>query len=109
MNKRDLVDAVATATGESKAQTAGTVDAVFDAIFDALKSGEKVQIAGFGNFEARFVKERTARNPQTGAAVQVPAHHAPRFKPAKALKDGLKGMSPAAPAPPTYGSTPTYG
>jgi DNA-binding protein HU-beta len=91
MNKRDLVDAVAAATGDAKNQVAGTVDAVFDAISDALKSREKVQVAGFGNFEARFVNARTARNPQTGAAVDVPAHYAPRFKPAKALKDSVKG------------------
>ncbi len=105
MNKRDLVDAVAATTGDPKNQVAATVDAVFGAISDALKGREKVQIAGFGNFEARFVKERTARNPQTGAPVQVPAHHAPRFKPAKALKDTVKGTVAAAPQTPSYGST----
>jgi DNA-binding protein HU-beta len=105
MNKRDLIDAVAATTGEPKNQVASMVDAVFGAITGALQGREKVQIAGFGNFEARFVKERTARNPQTGAAVQVPAHHAPRFKPAKALKDTVKGTVAAAPETPGFGST----
>ena len=90
MNKKDLVDAVAAATGASKADTAAAVDAVFDVITDALKKREKVSIAGFGNFEARHRDARTARNPQTGAAIQVAAHYAPAFKAGKALKDTVK-------------------
>ena len=59
-------------------------------IADALKKREKVSIAGFGNFEARFRGEREARNPQTGATVKVEAHHAPAFKAGKALKDSVR-------------------
>jgi DNA-binding protein HU-beta len=90
MNKRDLVDAVADSTGSSKVDAQAAVDAVFDAISAALTRREKVSIGGFGNFEARFVKARMARNPQTGASVPVPEHHSPKFKPASALKDSVR-------------------
>ena len=90
MNKKDLVDAVAEATGASKADSAAAVDAVFGVIAGALTKREKVSIAGFGNFEARFRGAREARNPQTGATVNVPEHHAPAFKAGKALKDAVR-------------------
>jgi DNA-binding protein HU-beta len=90
MNKKDLVDAVADSTGHSKVETAAVVDAVFAAITDALGKREKVAISGFGTFEARFTAARTARNPQTGASVPVPARYSPKFKPASGLKDAVK-------------------
>jgi DNA-binding protein HU-beta len=90
MNKRDLVDAVAESTGTSKVDAQAAVDAVFDAIAAAMVQRDKVSISGFGNFEARFVKARMARNPQTGASVPVPEHHSPKFKPASALKDAVR-------------------
>jgi DNA-binding protein HU-beta len=90
MNKRDLVDAVAEATGKSKVDTSAAVDAVFDAITRAMAAREKVAIAHFGSFEAQYKGERDARNPQTGATVRVAARHVPRFKPASALKDAIK-------------------
>jgi DNA-binding protein HU-beta len=89
MNKRDLVDAVAAHTGRSKAEVSSTVDAVFSVISKSLSHGEKVAISGFGNFEARRVAERMARNPRTGASVVVPAHMAAKFKPGSGLKEAL--------------------
>ena len=89
MNKGDLVDAVADATGESKGSASAAVDAVLDAITGALKSGEKVQISGFGTFEVRHRAARTGRNPQTGESIQIAASNAPAFKAGKALKDAV--------------------
>lgn len=90
MNKKDLVDAVAGATGNSKVETAAVVDAVFAAITDALRRRSKVAISGFGTFEPRYTAARTARNPQTGASVEVPARYSAKFKPAAGLKDAVK-------------------
>jgi DNA-binding protein HU-beta len=90
MNKRDLVEAVAAATGRPKTEAATAVDAIFEAISGALKNREKVQIAGFGAFEARYVKERTVYNPQDRSQSSIkPAHYAPKFKAGKALKDNV--------------------
>jgi DNA-binding protein HU-beta len=89
MNKRELIDAVAASTGVARKDTSAVVDALFETIGGALGEREKVTVSGFGVFEARHVAEREARNPQTGATVIVPAHFSPKFKPGKALKDGV--------------------
>ena len=89
MNKGDLVDAVASATGESKAAASAAVDAVLDSITGALVGGDRVQISGFGTFEVRHRAARQGRNPQTGATIQIAASKAPAFKAGKALKDAV--------------------
>lgn len=89
MNKGDLVDAVASSTGDSKSGAAASLDAVLDAITSALKGGDKVQISGFGTFEVRARAARQGRNPQTGATIQIKASNAPAFKAGKALKEAV--------------------
>jgi DNA-binding protein HU-beta len=49
------------------------VDTVFETIVDLLKSGDKVGIQHFGSFIRRLQMPRTARNPQTGTPIEVPA------------------------------------
>jgi DNA-binding protein HU-beta len=90
MNKSELVQAVADATGESKAAADSAVNATLDAIVIAVAAGDKVQITGFGTFEPRDRAARTARNPQTGAEIAVPATTVPAFKAGKAFKDAVK-------------------
>ena len=94
MNKSDLVDALASQTGMTKADAARAVDALFatDAgiISRNLKSGRKVQITGFGTFEAKLRKARTGRNPRTGQTINIPATTSPSFRAGKGLKDAMK-------------------
>ncbi|MEE8457931.1 MAG: HU family DNA-binding protein, partial [Acidimicrobiia bacterium] len=66
MNKGELIEAVARNSGESKALTEKMVNEMLDVIVGAVVSTGKVQITGFGTFEARNRAARTARNPQTG-------------------------------------------
>jgi DNA-binding protein HU-beta len=89
MNKNELVSAVADKSGITKSQAADAIDAALDVITSALKSGDEVRLLGFGNFVVADRKATTARNPQTGATVNVPASKAPKFKPGKALKDAV--------------------
>ncbi|HDH03630.1 MAG TPA: HU family DNA-binding protein [Actinobacteria bacterium] len=89
MNKGDLVDAVASSTGDSKSGAAASLDAVLDSITSALKGGDRVQISGFGTFEVRARAARQGRNPQTGATIQIKASNAPAFKAGKALKEAV--------------------
>ncbi len=89
MNKNELIASVADKSGLTKAQSADAIDAALDAITKTLSSGDEVRILGFGNFIVANRKATTARNPQTGAIVNVPASKAPRFKPGKALKDAV--------------------
>ena len=74
----------------SKKHAEEVVDFVFDTITDSMKRGDEVSIAGFGSFVVKNRKARTARNPKTGAAVQVPATKVPKFKAGKGLKEAVK-------------------
>lgn len=89
MNKAELVADVAERLGDSKLRAEEAVNAVFDAIAKALKGGDEVRLPAFGVFEVKETAARTARNPQTGEEVAVPAGRKARFKPGKALKDAL--------------------
>jgi DNA-binding protein HU-beta len=90
VNKGELIEAVARNAGESKALTGKIIDETLDVIVSGVVTQGKVQITGFGTFEARDRKARTARNPQTGAPVYVPATRVPAFKAGQGFKDKVK-------------------
>jgi DNA-binding protein HU-beta len=94
MNKSELVDALADATGMTKADSGKAIDALFDTdsgvIATALKKGERVQITGFGTLETKQRKARTGRNPRTGETIKIPATKTPSFRAGKGLKDAVK-------------------
>jgi DNA-binding protein HU-beta len=90
MNKGELIEAVARNTGESKATADKVVNETLDVIVEAVVSSGKVQITGFGTFEARDRAARTARNPQTGQEIAVAATRVPAFKAGKSFKDAVK-------------------
>ena len=93
MNKSELVDALADLTGMTKADAGRAVDALFTPdggiIAKALKAGDRVQITGFGTFEAKSRKARTGRNPRTGETIKIAATRTPSFRAGKGLKDGI--------------------
>lgn len=89
MNKQELIAKVVEKTDYAKKDVEVATNAVFEAIAEALAEGEKISIAGFGEFEARQRKARTGRNPQTGEPVEIAAKKVPAFKPKKALKDAV--------------------
>ncbi len=89
MNKNDLISAVAQATDTSKTDAAKAVDGVLDAITGALKSGDGVQLIGFGSFSVANRAARQGRNPRTGAVIQIAASKQPKFKAGKALKEAV--------------------
>ena len=86
MNKKDLVNFVAEATDNTKKASAMMVDAVIEGIKSGITNDGKVGLVGFGTFKAVPRKARTARNPQTGEPVEVPARMVPAWKPSKLLK-----------------------
>lgn len=90
MNKQGLVDVVHGKLGGTKTAAEEIVDMMFDSIVSTLKKGEEVSIAGLGIFSVKARAARTARNPKTGAAVQVPAMKVPKFRAAKALKEAVR-------------------
>src|SRR6266516_522688 len=94
VNKAELTSALAMRTKMSKADATRTVEALFDdkgIIASELKKGSKVQITGFGNFEARKRAARMGRNPKTGGVIQIKASIAPAFRAGKQLKLAVNG------------------
>lgn len=89
MKKVELVEAVATATGLTKADATRAIDATFEAITGALKDGDKVPLVGFGTFAVSKRAAREGRNPQTGETVKIAARNAVTFKAGSALKDAI--------------------
>ena len=94
MNKSDMVHALADRTGLSRADATRAVEAIFDPdtglVAQALRGGDRVQITGFGTFEAKERKARTGRNPRTGTEIRIGPTVSASFRPGKALKDAVK-------------------
>ena len=91
MNKTELIAAAAQSAGMTKKDTERVINAAIDVITQSLIAGEKVQLSGFGTFEARDRKERTGCNPHNAQPIRIAATRGPAFKPSKVLKDSVSG------------------
>ena len=91
MNKAELVDAIAQATGETKRATESFLNAFVDTVVGSVKAGKKVSIVGFGSFERKKRGARKGRNPRTGEAIKIPAKQYPSFTPGKGFKEKVGG------------------
>jgi len=90
MNKQELIAKVAKDTGSSKAGAAVAVESMIEGITKSLKKGDSITFVGFGTFKTSERKARTARNPQTGAAIKIPKRRVVRFSAGKALKAAVR-------------------
>lgn len=90
MNKGELVESMAGAAGISKAAAERALTGLLDSISGALSKGDKVTLVGFGTFSVSKRSARQGRNPQTGAAIKIPARKVARFKPGSKLADAVK-------------------
>src|SRR6266852_3372192 len=98
MTKADLIEDVSAAIGMTRKDSEIIVETIFDSVVKSLRSGDKIEIRGFGSFRTRQRKPRVGRNPKTGARVEVPAKKIPYFKPSKELKDVINHDNAAAAA-----------
>jgi len=92
VNKAELIEAVAERANLKKAEAARAVEVLFDAdgvIAAALRRRDKVQVTGFGTFQAKDRPARTGRDPRSGATIQIKASTVPTFKAGQVLKDAL--------------------
>lgn len=90
MNKTELVAAIAAKAELSKKDAEQALNAFVETVQEAVKADDKVQLVGFGTFEARERAAREGKNPQTGEKIQIAACKVPAFKAGKAFKDMLK-------------------
>ena len=84
MNKSELIKAAAAKAEVSAALAAKVIDAALEAAVEAVKKGENVQLVGYATISAANRAARKAKNPRTGAIVNVPA------KKVVKIKDGAK-------------------
>ena len=89
MTKAELIDAVAKESGVTKADAERAIGAFFDTVTKAAKKGDKVAWPGFGSFSTSKSAARTGRNPQTGAAVKIPAATRLKFTASSTVKTAL--------------------
>ena len=90
MNKSDLIAKIADKAELTKKDAEKALNAFVETVTEALKAGDKVALVGFGSFETKKRAARKAKNPQTGAIIDIPASTVPAFKVGKALKDAVK-------------------
>ena len=90
MNKTDLINGMAENAGITKAAAKKALDSLLIDIEGALQKGNRVSLVGFGSWSVSRRSAREGRNPQTGAAMHIPASKVPGFKAGKGLKDMVK-------------------
>jgi len=89
MTKADIVNLINEKAGLSKAESFDLIEQVLEIIKMTLVKGEKIKIAGFGNFEVKSKNDRRGRNPQTGETITIEARRVLTFKPSVLLKQEL--------------------
>ena len=89
MTKAELIAAVASKSGLTKAAAEAAVSAITESITDSLSDGDKVTLVGFGSFATSQRQARTGRNPKTGQPIKIPASKGVRFTPGAALKKAI--------------------
>lgn len=86
MNKGQLIEAVASELGASKAAATRAVDAVINCITSGIQKDEGVTIVGFGTFTKKQRKARIGRNPVTGEPMPINASRTVGFRASQSLK-----------------------
>jgi integration host factor subunit alpha len=92
MTKADIVERIYEKVGFSKKESAELVETVFDLIKNTLEEGDKIKIAGFGNFVVKEKADRRGRNPQTGEEITISARKILTFKPSQVLKAAINNQ-----------------
>ena len=87
MNKSEFVAKLAADTDLKKSDAEKFLDAFIANVKEVIASGDKLQLVGFGTFEAKEREERTGVNPATGEKITIPACKVPSYRPGKGQKD----------------------
>jgi len=81
MNKAELIKAAAAKAEVSAAAAAKVIDAALEAAVEAVKAGEGVQLVGYATIAVNEKAAHKAKNPRTGAIIDVPAKKVVKIKP----------------------------
>ncbi len=89
MKKKELIERIAEEADVPTSEAQKHFEAFERVVTEALKSGEDVQITGFGKFSVKERKAREGRNPQTGEKMKIAASKVPSFSAGNALKEAV--------------------
>jgi DNA-binding protein HU-beta len=87
VNKEELIQEVAKKTKTAQKQVGEILAVLLETIEKNVSKGKRVTLVGFGTFESRKRAARAGRNPQTGAAIKIPAKSVPAFTAGKKFKE----------------------
>jgi DNA-binding protein HU-beta len=91
MNKKKLIERVATEHNKSIREIEPLVDSVFTTIIESLKDESEVKIVGFGTFRVKSRRKRNGVDPNTGDSITIPETVTPTFTAGKRLSEEVKG------------------
>lgn len=89
MNKHELIESIAVATGETKRTVGAVLAALPEVLAQELINGGEVTLTGIGKFSTMTTAPRTGRNPKTGEPTAIPSFTKPKFKASTVLKQAL--------------------
>jgi DNA-binding protein HU-beta len=89
MNRAELIEVIAEKTGFARKDVEKTVKVMIGEVINTVAKKEKVQLTGFGTFEAREHAARNGKNPRTGAEMKIAAVTVPAFKAGKGFKKAV--------------------
>jgi DNA-binding protein HU-beta len=91
MNKQEVIDALAAKLGSNRTEAEKALDAFVGVVMDALRTGQEINISGFGSFSVSHRAARMGVNPQNPAQkIQIAATKVPKFRAGKGLKDAVR-------------------
>ena len=91
VTKKDLVNRIADATGETKVVTKNVIQMFLDEIVRELAAGNRLEFRDFGVFEVKSRRARRAQNPRTLEKVAVPPKKVVKFKVGRIMRERVTG------------------
>jgi nucleoid DNA-binding protein len=98
VTKKEIVKTISEEIGLTQLKTKEIVQKTFDAIVETLVAEERIELRNFGVFEVKRRAARKARNPRTGAKVNVPEKFVVTFKPGKEMEERVRELERQAAA-----------
>ena len=99
MTKKEIVKLISERAGLTQLKTKEIVQWTFDAIVETLIIEGRIELRNFGVFEVKRRKARKARNPRTGAKVEVEPKNVVTFQPGKEMEERVKHIKATATRP----------
>jgi nucleoid DNA-binding protein len=93
VTKKEIVKQISERANLTQLKTKEIVQWTFDAIVETLIEEGRIELRNFGVFEVKRRKARKARNPRTGAKVDVEPKNVVTFQPGKEMEEKVRVMA----------------